>query len=95
MLEVFNFGQSFCKWVNTIYNNTECVIVNNGWVSENFEMIRQGCSLSALLFLLVVETMASNDQHYKGILLPGPIKEEVRIAQLADDTVLFAGNKKV
>ncbi|XP_071959880.1 uncharacterized protein [Antedon mediterranea] len=100
-LKKFNFGESFLKWVNTIYSKSECVIVNNGWISESFEMecgIRQGCPLSALLFILVVDIMACNirkDKCYKGISLPNNDNgEEVRIAQLADDTVLFVGNEK-
>ncbi|XP_033108461.1 uncharacterized protein LOC117110019 [Anneissia japonica] len=37
----------------------------------------------------------SNSAHFKGISIPSQGKyEEVRIAQLADDTVLFVGNEK-
>jgi hypothetical protein len=44
--------------------------MNNGWVSEMFKNtrgIRQGCPLSALLFVLSVEIMASRLRSNKDI----------------------------
>ena len=51
--------------------------------------IRQGCPLSALLFLLVVETLAinvRNNINIKGIKCQD---NEVKISLLADDTTIF------
>ena len=33
-LEKFNFGESFIKWVKTIYNEAESCVTNNGWMSK-------------------------------------------------------------
>ena len=58
VLTKFNFGHSFIQWVQTSYTKSESCLSNNGWTSKPFEVqrgIRQGCPLSALLFLLVVE----------------------------------------
>ncbi|XP_033119754.1 uncharacterized protein LOC117119053 [Anneissia japonica] len=59
--------------------------------------IRQGCPLSALLFILVAEILATKirtTETIKGIDIPfGKDNDEsVKIAQLADDTVLFLKN---
>ena len=61
-LEKINFGNSFIKWVRTIYSKAESCLSNNGWTSKPFVIqrgIRQGCPLSALLFLLVVEILGN------------------------------------
>ena len=61
ILKRYNFGESFIHWIKTIYNNADGKVINNGWLSKTFSIIkgvRQGCPLSALLFLLVVEVLA-------------------------------------
>ena len=48
VLEKFNFGSSFIKWIKTIYSRSEACLTNNGWTSKPFEIqrgIRQGCPL--------------------------------------------------
>ena len=62
ILQTFNFGPSFINWIKTIYNSPEACIKNNGHISEVFQIscgIRQGCPVSALLYVLSVEVLAT------------------------------------
>ena len=94
-LKHFGFGNSFQKWVSAFYKQINSCIRTNNWLSEKFTIqrgIRQGCPLSALLFLIAAEILAckiKQNVSIKGIELPGNIKRQVKIAQLADDTTLF------
>ncbi len=91
-LEMFNFGASFINWIKTLYNNIEAAVINNGHVSEFFKPergIRQGCPLSAYLFLLAIEVLAHfirKDDSIKGITV---FDKEIKLSQLADDTTCF------
>ena len=61
-LEKLNFGPSFRKWVEVLYTSISSSVIVNGWISETFPVkrgIRQGCPLSALLFILAAEFMAN------------------------------------
>lgn len=72
-LKHFGFNDSFINWVKAMYTDIQTCVMNNGWVSETFKNsrgIRQGCPLSALLFVLAVEIMAQrlrNNKNVKGI----------------------------
>jgi hypothetical protein len=60
-LTLFNLGPNFIRWVHTIYNETEACVTNNGFSSPFFRLqrgVRQGCPLSAYLFIMVVELLA-------------------------------------
>ena len=60
-LKKFDFGEVFQKWVSVLYTDIESCISNNGHQSDYFKIfrgIRQGCPLSALLFLLPAEVVA-------------------------------------
>ena len=65
---------------------------NNGYISNYFTLTRgtrQGCPISALLFILVADTLAINirtNLNIKGLTINNC---EFKIAQLADDTTLF------
>ena len=91
-LELFNFGDDFIKWIKILYNKPSIYCKNNGWLSESFNAergIRQGCPVSALLFLLVVEIMAikiRNNTHVKGFEIAG---NTFKLTQYADDTTLL------
>jgi hypothetical protein len=57
----YGFNDSFLTWAETIYNNIQSSVINNGWISEIFKNNRgicQRCPLSALLFVISVEIMA-------------------------------------
>ena len=60
-LSKFNFGTNFLKWMKILYNNPMFQIKNNGWISKTSHMsrgIRQGCPISAILYLFVAEILA-------------------------------------
>ena len=96
-LKVFNFGENFIKWIKLLYNNILSCVSNNGYLSNYFTLsrgIRQGCPISAFLFILVAEILAVNlraDATIEGIKISG---QEFKISQLADDTTMFLKDKK-
>ena len=91
-LEMFNFGSIFIGWIKTLYNDIEAAIINNGHISQFFKPergIRQGCPLSAYLFLLAIEVLAHHirkNDNIKGIPV---FDKEIKLSQLADDTTCF------
>jgi hypothetical protein len=97
VLKKLNFGPKFQKYVNIMYQNIQACIINNGYASKFFETsrgIRQGCPISANLFILVVEVLAHkirNNNNIKGIRINGI---EFKLSQYADDTCLYLNNEK-
>ena len=92
MLKAFNFGTYFINWIKVLYTRPKCCITNNGYASQFFELsrgVRQGCLISALLFILVAEIMSiniRNNQEIHGLTLNN---KTITISQLADDTTIF------
>ena len=97
-LKHFGFGESYLKWIKTLYNESASCIKNNGFVSEPFFIyrgIRQGCPVSGLLFVIAVELLANrvrSSNSIKGFNLGFP-NNRVKISQYADDTIFFLNNK--
>ena len=97
-LEFFNFGPSFIQWIRTLYNSPVVKIKNNGHLSEEFKMtrgIRQGCPVSALIFILSLEILGlkiKQQDELKGLNLGYPNKL-VKTVQYADDCIAFLNNK--
>ena len=91
----FKFGPNFIRWSEIMYNDISSCVTNNGYSSPFFNVtrgIRQGCPLSAYLFLLVAETLAASirqNAHISGIKIGS---DELSIIQMADDTTLFLEN---
>ena len=59
----FGFPKYINQWIEILYNKIESSIINNGYTSIYFPLprgVRQGCPLSALVFILVVECLASS-----------------------------------
>ncbi len=100
-LNKFNFGPNFIAWIKTLYACPTSVIKNNGWFSNEFSVsrgIRQGCPISALLFILVVETLGlklRQNKNLNGITIPTTSgNKTVLTQQYADDTCLTLKNQK-
>ena len=98
VLERFNFGPDFRRWVKVIYTAISSMVINNGWLSSSFPLqrgVRQGCPLSPLLYCLVVETLGQairRDSSIKGIQIPGSNNKQCKVSQYADDTTLILAN---
>ena len=97
-INFFNFGQSFTKWIDVIYHKPEACVKNNGYLSDFFDIsrgVRQGCPVSALLFLLCVEILGIKIRTNN--LLQGfhfdHGQNPIKLAQYADDCILFINNK--
>ena len=58
--------------------------------------VKQGCSLSSLLFILCAEVLSQHinqNNEIKGLYLDQDNKHKVKITQYADDATLFLKNK--
>jgi hypothetical protein len=94
-LTSFNFGINFLKWLNILYTEPLFRMKNNGWISKTYRMsrgIRQGCPISAIIFLFVTEILAiqiRKNNSIKGInMVNNDNENEIKIVQHADDCTL-------
>ncbi len=97
VLDTFNFGDKFKNYVKILYNNMKSSILTNGTLSEYFEVtrgIRQGDSLSALLYVVQSEPLAEyirKSSDIRGIEIKGVDNciHSVKCSQYVDDTTVF------
>ena len=53
----FNFGDDILKWIKLFYNEISSIVINNGNISQPFNInrgVRQGCPLSSLIFIICI-----------------------------------------
>ena len=101
-LRKFNFGTNFIQMVQTLTNNNESCVQNGGWLTGWYGLqrgVKQGCPVSPLLFLLVVEIMAIKIRNNKDITGIALSKNNIRlqiikILQYCDDTTLLVKDEK-
>ena len=95
-LEKYGFGPDFISWIHVLYNKPEACIKINGWLSDFIEImkgIRQGCPISAMLFILCAEFLSLqiiNNSNIVGFKLPNG--ESVKVSQYADDSTIILDN---
>ena len=89
------FGADFVKWIRILYDEKSAPTRKlriNGHEGQQFELrcgTAQGCPLSPLLYLCVMEAftrMVKDDPKVKGIKIG---RSEFKLSQFADDTVLL------
>ena len=94
-LNVFGFGPSLIRWIETFYTNISSCVVNNGLCSPYFEVqrgVRQGDPLSPYLFIIAAEILAiaiQTNMDVQGIKIGN---EEFKLVQYADDLTVFVPN---
>ena len=87
-LEKFGFGERFIMWVKIIMNDIKSFVKVNGFETSEFDVkrgVRQGCALSALLYVLASEVLAieiRNNRRIKGFKFNN---QEFKLQQYADD----------
>ena len=96
-LEKFGFQKKFINWIKCIYSCPIALIKVNGFLTEHISIskgIRQGCPLSALLFIICTEILATaikQNDDIKGI--PVPFDRDkyktIKLSQYADDICLY------
>ncbi len=75
-----------------MYKDIESMVINTGNSGKHFKLqrgVRQGCPLSAYLFITALETLGNkirNDKNIKRIKIDN---NEIKISMLVDDTTLI------
>jgi hypothetical protein len=82
--------------VGTLYHDIVTAVSNNGHFSEFFNPtrgIRQGCPISANIFVIIAEILASAILQNPRIIGITIGKKTYKISQYADDTVIFLNDE--
>lgn len=87
VLAHLELGEIFQKWVNLLYTNCKSVVMVNGRFIPTVNIksgVRQGCSLSPILFILAIELLACSFKQNKNIrgLCISEIKEKNPVIQV-------------
>ena len=101
-LEKYNIGEYFINWIKVLYRNMKSAVLTNGFVSSFFPIergIRQGDSLSALLYIIQSEPLSESirtSKDIKGITIENSCGDfyEIKGCQYVDDStnMLFSIN---
>ena len=61
-LQTLNFGPDIIQWTKVFYTDIQSIIINNGHMSESFNIqkgVRQGCPLSSFLFIVCIQILTN------------------------------------
>ena len=88
----FGFGKNFIEWIRIIYSNASSVLNINGFFSDRILLkrgVRQGCPLSASLYVLVMEVFAIQLRVNPNIVGFTIGEEKIVSAHYMDDTTII------
>ncbi len=96
MLNKYGFGKNFIKWIKILYTDITSKVKVNGYHTNDFNIergVRQGCPLSALLYVLCLEVLSTNirtDPGIQGVKLNDNIVHKE--TTYADDMTIFTNS---
>ena len=96
VLTKMNFGDQMIKWIKLCYMKIESCVINGGFASTWFALqkgLRQGCPLSAYLFLLCVEILANTIRSHAEVKGLQTGKTEQKLSMFADDCTCLVKDK--
>ena len=88
-----NIGKYVRDWIRILYDNPGSQVIANQELSEEFTLtrsVRQGCSMSPLLYTLILEPLLESirqDKEIEGIKIPGGGEQKSKA--FADDTMML------
>ena len=91
VMKCFGFGEYFTSWIKLLYSNASTRVSINGFLTDKIPLnsgVRQGCPLSALLYVLVIETLAlqlRTNQNIVGFTIEN---EKLISSHYSDDAVI-------
>lgn len=99
VLKAFGFSSAFIGQIKTLYNDIEGVLKFNGGLCAPFKVnrgIRQGCSLSGLLYTLAIEPFLHKlRKELVGLRIP-KCDNAIKLSAYADDiVVMIEGHKDI
>ena len=93
ILEASNISKYVREWIKILYDNPCSRVIVNQELSEEFTLtrsVRQGCSMSPLLYTLILEPLLESirqDKEIEGIKIPGGGEQKCKA--FADDTIML------
>ena len=91
VLKQFGFGESFIHWIEILYTNASTQINVNGFLTNQIPLksgVRQGCPLSAMLYVLVIEILALQLRTNPNIVGFSVQGEKLISSHYSDDAVI-------
>lgn len=91
-LDAFGFNSGLINMIRVLYSDIESILKINGGLSAPFKVqrgIRQGCSLSGMLYSLAIEPLMHKlRQSLSGVNLPG-CETVFKLSDYADDVIVI------
>ena len=87
----YNIDDPFIRWVQQLYADATCKVMLNGYFTDSLLLrcgVRQGCPLSPLLYVLIIEILAAqlrSNPNIVGFKVGG---EKIISLHYADDTTI-------
>ena len=91
-LKYYNLDRNTIKWIEILYKQPQCCIINNNNLSPFFQVskgVRQGDPLSPTLFVLSMQCLAKKlnaDSVFTGVKIGN---DALKLSMFADDTIIF------
>ena len=96
-MKAFGIGKEFMHWIGIIYGNATSVLNINGFLSTQIPLkrgLRQGCPLSSLLYVLIIEVLAIQlrlNPNIVGFKIEG--EKIISVHYMDDATIIIKQNR--